>query len=328
MSREEYVLYGGGYSLFTRKLQAALRFQGVPFRLEVKQPRNSDEIEKRSGTHQVPVLQTPENWMIGDTTPIIELLDARFPARRLFPEGPLGVLVHVVEEILDEWFARVMVHFRWHYEENTRHIVSEFMGREVSLEEAREFPLAKWGPRACRATGTETPHQQKMAEDEYFAMLDALERQLGESRFALGERPTAVDTILLGGLRAHTNNDPVPDLSHYERVVAWDESEADRWGGEGDLAPFPESTPFAAHLLEVGRDCYAPFVLGNSAALAEGRKAFVIETHGEEVSYLARPYPEQSRQMIQERIAQRLDDAERRAVVDFLEERGLGCFVG
>jgi glutathione S-transferase len=328
VTRDAYVLYGANFSLFTRKLQAALRFYGADFRLERKQPRNADEIERRAGTHQVPVLQTPENWLIADTTPILDLLDGRFPRRRLFPEGPLGVLVHVAEEILDEWFARVMVHFRWHYDENTRHIVAELLGHEVSVAEAREHPLAKWGPRSCRATGTESAWQQKKAEEEYFALLDALERQLGTTRFALGDRPTAVDTILLGGLRAHTNADPVPDLSRFERIVAWDAREADRWDGDGELAAFPDSTPFVAHLLDVGRTCYAPFVLANAAALAAGQKAFRIETYGEETSYLARPYPEQSRRMIHERIASRLSDADRRRVVEFLEARGLGCFAG
>ena len=69
-----------------------------------------------------------------------------------------------------------------------------------------------------------------------------------------------------GGLRGHTNSDPVPDLGAYPRVLAWDEKEADRWGEKGTLAPFPESTPFAAHVLEIARDRYAPFVLGNARA--------------------------------------------------------------
>ena len=135
----DYVIYGAPISLFTRKLEAAMRFYGAPHAVAPKQPRVADEIATRSGTHQVPVLHTPEDWMIADTTPLLDLLDARFPARRLFPTGPLGVLVHVVEEILDEWFARTMVHYRWHHDENTRHVVSAVLGREVSIEEAREF---------------------------------------------------------------------------------------------------------------------------------------------------------------------------------------------
>ena len=324
----EYVVYGGGISLFTRKLEAALRFYGAPFRIEAKDESVREELETRARTHQVPVLRTPWNWIIADTTPIIALLDGLLSARRLVPAGPLGVLVHVVEEVLDEWVARVMVHFRWHYEENTRHIVGMFLGREVSADEAREFPLARWGPRACRATGTETKHQREGAEREYFALLSALETQLQSTRYALGDRPTAADCMLLGGLRAHTNHDPIPDLSAWPRVLAWDASEADPWDGSGALAPFADSTPFAAHVLALARDPYAPFALANAKALAAGDKSFVVETYGEETSYLARPYPEQSRQMVLDRIRHSLDDEERKAVAAWLEGQGLSaCFM-
>ena len=324
---EEYVIHGPPISLFTRKLEAAFRFYGAPFRREDKTAENAADLESRSGTHQVPVLVTPEDWVLADTTPIIELMDARWPHRRLFPPGPLGVLVHVVEEILDEWYARVMVHYRWHYAENTRHVIAALTGREVTLEEAQALPVAKWGPRACRATGTETEAQQQAAEREYAALVEALEAQLGETRFALGDRPTAVDTIVLGGLRAHTNADPIPDLGGFGNVMAWDAKEADAWTGGGDWAPFPESTPFARHVLAVGRDEYAKFLLGNAEALAGGTKAFVIETYGHEASYLARPYPERSRQMIVHRIREQLDHEERAATLAWLEEWGLSaCF--
>jgi glutathione S-transferase len=326
--QQDYVIYGAPISLFTRKLESAMRFYQAPFRCERKTPENSAGIEARAATHQVPVLQTPENWMIADTTPILAMLDARFPARRLFPVGPLGVLVHVVEEVLDEWLARTMVHYRWHYEENTRYVVGLLVGREVSLEEARDFPLAKWGPRACRATGTDSAHQREQVEHEYLAVLGALEEQLESSRYALGDRPTAVDTILLGGLRAHTNADPIPDLAAFPKVLGWDEKHADSWDGEGELTAFPESTPFAAHVLALARDCYRPFVLGNAEALEAGAKAFVTDTYGEETSYLTRPYPEQSRRMIQGRIRDQLDEGERAKVAAWLEEWQLGdCFL-
>lgn len=325
----EYVIYGPPISLFTRKLEAALRFYAAPFRIEPKTAANAAEIESRSGTHQVPALRTPENWMLADTTPILALLDTRFPARRLVPSGPLGVLVHIIEEVIDEWISRVMVHYRWHYIENTQHVARLVSGREMSLDEAHEFPLAKWGHRACRATGTESEHQRQAAEHEYFALLDALEAQLGRTGFALGNRPSAVDTILLGGLRAHINRDPLPDIASYARVVAWDERDANAWKGDGELAAFPNSTPFADHILSLGKECYAPVALANARALREGHKAFEVTTYGEPVSYLTRPYPARSRQMIHDRIRHQLNQAERQVVADWLEERGLAeCFCG
>jgi len=298
----EYILYGGDISYFTRKLQAALRFYGLPFRYESKTPDIAQLIETRAGTHQVPVLQTPENWVLADTTPILDLLDARVPERRLFPQGPLGVLVHVCEEVLDEWSARVMVHYRWHYAENTRFIAERLTGRELTEEQVREFPVANWGRRACRATGTEAEPQQRAAEREYHAILEALEDQLGRTRYALGDRPTAVDAILLGGLRAHTHNDPIPDVTGFGRVVEWCEKRADEWDGQGELAPFPESTPFARHLIGLSRDIVAPFQVAVADARAAGEKAFSFETYGEDVSYLAREYPAWSRELVRERV--------------------------
>jgi hypothetical protein len=255
------------------------------------------------------------------------MMDARAPERRLFPPGAAGVMTHIVEEVLDEWFARVMVHYRWHYDENTVHVVSEVLGKDVSIEEARSFPLAQWGPRACRATGTESEHQQREAEREYMAMLAALEEQLGRTSYALGDRPTAVDAILLGGLRAHTNNDPTPDLSGFPRVCRWDAEVADLWDGSGQIDAPPQVSGFARHVLEVARGPYSDFVLGNRAALAKGEKAFRVVTYGEDVSYLTRPYPEQSRRMVVRRIRDELDAEERARALEWIDACGLSaCF--
>lgn len=322
-----YVLHGGPWSLFTRKLEAALRLYGVPFDSAAKGILEGSDLEKRAGTHQIPVLETPEGWALADTTPILDLLDARFPSRRLVPEGPQGVLVHVVEEILDEWIARVMVHYRWHHDENTRFLVGELLGREVTPEEAKAFPVAQWGPRACRATGTELPHHGLAAEKEYLALVAALEAQLAETPWALGTRPTAADTILVAGLRAHTLNDPVPDLSAFERVSAWAEGGHDDWVGGGELQPFPETTPLGRHVLALGRDHYAPFLAANAQALAKGEKAFVIETYGAPCSYKTREYPERSRRLLHARIRDRLSAEERGQVEAWLDAAGLGCFL-
>lgn len=322
MDTPDYTIYGSPISLFTRKLEAAMQFYGAPFSFDRKSDENRETIEKRGGTHQIPVLKTPENWMLADTTPMLMLLDSRFSRRRLFPPGPLGVLVHVIEEVLDEWTARVMVHYRWHYGDNTQAVVRDLLAREVSIEEARNFPLAQWGLRACRATGTEMEAQQKAAEREYLGILAALEKQLQETKFALGDRPCAVDTILIGGLRGHTNRDPIPDLSEFETVLKWEEQVSHYDGIAGDWAAFPNSTPFAQHILKLAKDEYIPFILGNREAIARGDKAFTVTTYGEKVSYLGRPYPERSRQMIVDRIGQ-LDRDGLAEVTEWLDEFGL-----
>jgi glutathione S-transferase len=304
MMNSKYTVYGGELSYFTRKLEAALIFYGADFELLNKNEHNPQEIEARSGTHQVPVLRTPENWIIGDTTPLMQLLDARFPGRRMFPNGPLGVMVQIVEEYFDEWIARTMVHYRWHYPDSAEFASLKMANgnREIAAR------VKSWGPRACRATGTDSELQQKAAEDEYVRILVAMESQLAQTPYLLGDRPTAVDCVMLGGLRAHTNMDPDPKkiTANYPTVVAWAENEADKWTGDGQLQPFPSSTPFAQFVLEEMAATYQPYVLGNREAQRAGAKAFHIEVYGEDVSYLSRPYPERSRQMILDRISNAL----------------------
>lgn len=291
-----YTLYGGELSLFTRKLEAALIFYGASYEFVPKAEADGELLEIRSGSHQVPVLKTPENWMIADTTPILSMLDARFPGREMFPAGAMGVLTHVLEEHLDEWIARVMVHYRWHYAESTR-----FASMKIALGDAAAAArVAEWGPRACRATGTGSQQQQRAAEAEYVRLLEAAEAQLKDTAFLLGDRPTAVDCMVLGGLRAHTYMDPDPKkvVAGFPTVVEWAQTRADRWAGDGDLVSLPQSTPFARHLLSEMAETYVRFALGNRDALAAGAKAFHAEIYDEQVSYLVRAYPERSRQMV------------------------------
>lgn len=315
-----YLLYGSVPSLFTRKLEAALKFYRAPFefRSKASQP-DVKALELRAGTHQIPLLQTPENGLLADTTPILEMLDHRFADRRLFPPGPLGVLAHLVEECLDEWVARVMVHYRWHYPDSARfasEIISE--GDPVRAEMVRG-----WGPRACRATGTETAFHQQAAEAEYVRLLDVAEAQLGETRYLMGDRPTPADCMMLGGFWAHTLHDPDPRkvVEAYPRLLAWSASATD-WDGQGDWAPFPETTGFARHVLAEMAGSYLPVLAGHTASIIEGRKAFSVDTYGEPASYLARDYPVQSWAMVKARI-ESLPQGERVQVTRWLTDQGL-----
>lgn len=320
-----YTLYGMRLSYFTRKLEAAMMWYGQPFHFLPKSMDLQQEIEHRSGTRQVPVLQTPEGWMIADTTPLMDLLDGRYPSRRMFPLGPLGVLVHVVEEWLDEWIPRIAVHYRWQYPD-----CAAFAAPLLAEDAAPTAPpetrqmlamgITQWGAKSCRATGMLSERQQREGEAEYERLLEALNAQLSTTRYALGDRPCAVDAVLLGGLRAHFATDPEPRqrTQRYSRVWRWLESRALAWDGTGELAPFPESTPFARHVLGEMKGPYAAFLLANASGLLAGTKGCIAPVYGEEVSFKTRSYPEQSRQMLRARIAQRLGPQEREAVESWL----------
>lgn len=312
-----YTIYGGELSLFTRKLEAAAKFYGMRFDLRSKTAANSEHIQTRSGTHQVPVLHTPENWLIGDTTPLLKMLDSRHPGREMFPPGATGALVHVLEEFFDEWVARVMVHYRWHYPAS-----AEFASRRMANgDEAAAARVRDWGPRACRATGTESTTQQAAAEAEYLRLMSAAEEQLKSSAYLLGDRPTAVDCIVLGGLRAHTLMDPDPAkvMQQFPTLIDWAERGADEWNGGGELAPASQPTGFARSVLKEIVGTYKPYILANSQALAAGAKACHASIYDEAVSFLTRPYPETSRLMVSQTLAA-LAPSERRTMDQLLAD--------
>src|SRR5690606_17490893 len=145
-----------------------------------------------------------------------------------------------------------------------------------------------------------------------------------ETRYLLGDRPTAADCIVLGGLRAHVGMDPDPKevLAGFPRVSAWAERDLAAWDGGGELAGFPASTPFAQTVLAELRDHYLPVLVANVEAHRAGAKAFTAESYGERVSFLTRPYPVRSWRMIQQRLA-RLGEPGRRTVLEWAETRGL-----
>jgi glutathione S-transferase len=324
-----YVMYGLRLSLFTRKLEAALQLMGVPFEYRSKVITVREEVERRSGTNQIPVLHTPENWMIADTTPLIDLLDGRFPQRRLFPEGATGALVHVLEECLDEWVPRTVLHYRWHHRDSEAFAATGLAGETLpdgpaQAQEAVAAAIADWGRRACRAAGMSGEVQQRAGEEEMDRVVAALEDQLGRTAYALGDRPCAVDAILLGILRAHLLADPLPKehFASYARVRAWAEREH-AWDGSGELCTWSSPTPFARLLLQEMAGPYRSWALANAPAVAAEAKAFTAHVYGEVVSFRTRPYTERSRQMVRARIEHRLDPVEQAGVRRVLEDAGL-----
>jgi hypothetical protein len=227
-----------------------------------------------------------------------------------------------------------MVHYRWHYPESARFAAAQMVrDNNPDLDEATRLAMQEqitnWGGRACRATGTYSVIQQKAAEEEYERILISMEQQLGESRYLLGDRPCAVDCIVLGSLRAHTWNDPDPKklVANFPRVIDWCDNSTDQWDGTGELASFPEGTDFSRFVLEQAVTTYKPFAMNNADALAHNAKAFRAVIYGEEVSYLTREYPERSRQMIIDRINNRLSADDKEAVIAWLSEVSLlDCF--
>ena len=98
----------------------------------------------------------------------------------------------------------------------------------------------------------------------------------------------------------------------------------------GHSHPSRPEVPEFVHLVltEMAQNGCASFARANAAALAQGRKGAVsIDYHGTSCSYLCRPYPEKSRQLLRRFLATHLavacTAAERATFRELMEEKGL-----
>lgn len=225
MYQGEYQLIGSELSFFTRKLEAQLRYQQVPWRYLYKTEERKAELEARAGTHFIPLLQTPDKWLLQDTIAIGPMLSERFNERAVIPTTPLQrACCFILEDAFNHWLGRVCVHSRWCYPDNVDWVGIRF-GANLILDRSIDTPFSEaelkqlapigpmmfegFGKQVCEVNGV-GPEQGDAVRGDFNNMLAALGDHLSLHRFLLGDRPCLADFALAGASKAHFITDPEP----------------------------------------------------------------------------------------------------------------------
>ncbi len=334
-----YIIYGVDASYFTQKALAYFAYKGIPFEYRKKTLLVKDEVEEKSGTHMIPVVVTPEGDYIWDTTPIFLGLEEKFTAGGILPATPRQrIVARLLEDSLDEWVPRIVVHLRWCNDEDAEvsggAIVRDLLGvsAEAVLDEQQQAVfdqafarLREWGLSTCEKVGSGR-HDAAQVEEELGRFFVCLEAHLRDSRFLLGERPSLPDFTLMGALQAHFLFDPTPralvgqiapSLVRYHGDMA--AARASEMAGEW---PADDEVPLSlTPLLQQIGATFMRFLALNTAALAAGEKSLTIDLgHGERVISIRR-YTEKCRAEIAAQIAA-LDEADRASVEAILAPAG------
>ena len=212
-----YQLLGSQASYYTGKARAYLRYKNIDFE-EIAASAEVFEkiIVPRTGVRFIPVLISPDDQVVQDTTEIIDFLEERFPEPSIYPQTPKQRLTSLLLELYgDEWLVIPAMYYRWWFtEENFDFILREF-GKtahpELSEDEQREAAKsrAKYFAGALPNLGiSEKNHKQIEAWYERF--LDCFSEHLKTYDFLLGSRPSIGDYGLIGPLYAHLSRDPYP----------------------------------------------------------------------------------------------------------------------
>ena len=313
MSNNTYTLYGMDISLYTGKARAYLQHSGLPWR-EVFPTINTYRkfIIPRTGVRFVPVVQTPDDQVIQDTTEIINHIEQTADVRSVYPGDPVQRLVAILLELFgDEWLLIPAMHYRWHY---------------IGDNGAELFPqwgriVAPWAPRPLRAfLGKRLsrpfadmlpmlgihPHSVEAVEASYLHVLDALDQHFAEHEFLLGGRPSIGDFGLIAPLYAHLGRDTQPKAlmqSRAPNVYRWVRRMQDGPRGDGDWLTDGAVPDSLQPLLACQFEEQVPALLDTAARLAEwsqgqpaGAKVprmigkHVVNIHGVEAERAVIPY--------------------------------------
>jgi glutathione S-transferase len=288
-----YVLIGSELSFFTRKLEAQLRFQQIPWQWQFKTSERTAELEARAGTHFIPLLRTPEKWLIHDTIAIGPLLNDRFSQHAVIPTTPAQrSACFILEDAFNHWLGRVCVHSRWCYPDNVAWVGPRF-GANMVLDRSIGVPftdqelidLAGIGPmmyegfgnNACQYNGVGA-EQSVAVQGDFQLMLQVLAQHFASNDFLLGSRPCLADFALAGAAQAHFLTDPTPlswlgeykeMLSNYaDRFFNADTIQAGDWLPEDKL---PDTLPI---LLDYLQSSYFQFATANISAGLAGEKYY------------------------------------------------------
>lgn len=271
-----YQLIAAPLSLYSGKARGYMRWKNIPFR-EVLSSRDvyANVILPRVGYPIIPVMITPDDTTIQDTTDIIDYIEANEAGPSVYPEGPCQKLAALIMEVFgDEWLLMAAMHYRWKY--NKEFAWQEFgkisrpdLSSEEQFETGKKTATKFMG--MLPALGI-TEKTMPAIESSYEKFLDAFNTHLGHHEFLLGSRPSIGDYGLLGPLYAHNYRDPASGEMMEKlapAVVDWClHTHAPQHALEGDFVADDGIPVTLIPLLEMFADEHLPILLDTAKHLS------------------------------------------------------------
>ncbi|MHA7837136.1 MAG: glutathione S-transferase family protein [bacterium] len=303
-----YRIYGVELSPFSVKVRSYFRYKQVPHRWIVRNAETMAEYQAFARIPIIPLVVTPDEEGIQDSTPIMEKIDAHFPEPSTHPEDPISAFVsRLLEEFGDEWGNKWMFHLRWARPEDQQSAAGRIAATMAPAgdEQARLAIREKVIERMLGRTHFVGSNEQTAPQIEasFREAIAQLERHLADRPYLFGGRPAFGDFGLWGQIY-NAWTDPTG--------AAWIESDAPhvldwihrmlRPGVEGGFEAWTSLEPTLSPFLErqVGA-LFLPWSAANAAALAAGQESFSVELDGRTFAQQPQKYHAKSLEAIRER---------------------------
>ena len=316
-------VFGSELSPYSVKVRSYLRFKNLPHEWIVRNASNMAEYSARAKLPLIPLVITPDDRALQDSTPILETLEAEHPEPSIHPSDPtLAFLSALLEEYGDEWGNKPMFHYRWWYEPD-RDSAAERLATSNAPDAPREAQTqlaASIGQRMQGRLGFvgSSAATKDVIEDSFREQIALLEAHLRKRRYLFGGRPAFGDFGVWPQLY-ECWTDPTPGREIRERapaVAEWIERMLDP-KVEGEFETLASLLPTLEPLL-VREVCgrFLPWSDANARALTEGQAEMAVVLHGKPFGQQAQKYHARSLAALRARYAAVKDKAALDAVLE------------
>ena len=111
---DSYRIIGAEMSPYSVKVRSYFRYKEIPHRWILRNADTQAVYEKFAKLPIIPLVVTPEDASLQDSTPIIDAMDELHPEPWIHPADAVARFVSIlIEEFGDEWGNKWMFHFRW-----------------------------------------------------------------------------------------------------------------------------------------------------------------------------------------------------------------------
>ncbi len=286
-----YRVIGIESSPYAIKVRAVMRYRRIPHHWVGRMPQFFAETAHVRPL-LMPVVQFPDGEYRTDSTPIIRTLERLHNGREITPPDPVfAFLSDIIEDMADEWLTKILFHYRFSHDADTRFAAAWVMDDAHPLMTSPD--LADMAARFAERQRSRmhlvgcTPVNASLLEGSFMEILAALSPVVATDRFLFGTRPSLADFGLFAQLHI-LGTDPTPravmarraprlwswtgrvnDLSGIDG--AWNES-----AGGGPATPEP-----AVHtLLSLAGRYYLPYLHAHTEAAQAGDEGVSVDIAG------------------------------------------------
>lgn len=296
-------------SPYSYKVMTYMNYKGIPYkRMEANMDIYMGEIPALVGQPIIPVILTPDEQVMQDSTPIIEWFESQYKEKPAIPEDPrLAFIMWLLEEFADEYMPRIHMHTRWGNEQNRQtlsHRLARFMAFGKSDVESADLAgfLLERQSGFDKHLGIGSDAIRSNLDQQLLDFLAILEDHFKHFQFLLGFTPSFADFALFGPLRMHLFNDPQSNEImeiNAPRTCRWMDTIADLGDTRGcagqvefgDWIDLSQGLPETlAKLLSFVGKTYIPFAKACAVAGGNKEKSFEAKVDGQVATFATHQY--------------------------------------